>query len=87
MNDDSLELARMISNIHVDLKNDFGELKAEVSGMKGTFTTDIAATKFRVSELEAENVRQGWKDWLDRGILATIILGIHKGLTMLGWKI
>ena len=87
MNGDSLELAQMISNIHVDLKKDFGDLKAEVSGMKGTFSTDIAATKLRVTELEKENVRQGWKDWLERGVLASFILGLHKILTLFGVKI
>ena len=87
MNGDSLELAQMISAVHTDLKNDFSELKAEVAGMRGTFTTDIAATKLRVTNLEEENVREAWKTWLDRGIIATIILGIHKGLTLLGVKI
>ena len=87
MNGDSLELAQMISNIHVDLKKDFGDLKAEVAGMRGTFSTDIAATKLRVTDLEKENIRQGWKDWLERGVFASFILGLHKILTLFGVKI
>lgn len=87
MNGDSLEIAKMISQVHADLKKDIGEVRVQVAGMNGTFTTDIAATKLRVTNLEAENVREGWKTWLDRGIITSIILGIHKGLTLIGVKI
>ena len=87
MNGDSLELAQMISAVHTDLKNDFAVLKSEVSGMKGTFTVEIDGAKARIKDLEDENIREGWKDWLERGVFASFILGIHKMLTLFGVKI
>jgi len=87
MNGDSLEIAQMISAVHTDLKNDFAGLKAEVAGMNGTFTAKIAGAEARIQDLEDENVRDEWKTWIGRFSFGGAILAIHKGMTLLGWKI
>lgn len=78
MKGDSLELAKMISDVHVDLKEKFGDLQAEVANLRGTFSTDIEGTKLRVKSLEDENVREAWKTWAGRVTFGGVIFRADK---------
>jgi hypothetical protein len=52
MNGDSLELMQALGTIHADLKQDIGDLKAEVAGFKGAFTSDLKAANVRMKNIE-----------------------------------
>lgn len=87
MNGDTLELAQMIQSMERNIGTQIGDLKAAVSGMNGTFSAKISGAEARIQDLEDENVREEWKTWVGRFSFGGAILAIHKGMTLLGWKI
>lgn len=87
MNGDSLEIMNAIGDMRSDLQEDLGNLKAQIAGMNGSLTTGLLATNDRVKRLEDENTREGWRNWLERGVLAGLFLGVHKILNAFGIKI
>lgn len=87
MNGDTLELAQMIQSMEGRLGDKISDLKSTVSGMNGAFTVEISGAKARIKDLEDENVREEWKTWIGRFSFGGVIFALHKGMTMLGWKI
>jgi hypothetical protein len=87
MNGDSAEIIKYIGEIHADLKEDIGKVTATVSGINAAFTTGLAATNHRVTELEKENERDEWKQWAERIFIVGGTMSVHKILTLFGIKI
>lgn len=87
MNGDAVTIMKAISDMRADLKEDIGDIKKDIGTMNGEFTADIKNVKERVGDLEHENVREHWKQWLERGMFAGIFLGIHKILNLIGFKV
>lgn len=87
MNSDSLELANMMSAMETRLSDKIGTVAIAVAGMKGEHTAKIESVELRVKDLEEENVREGWKEWLNRGGIVAVTMVIHKGANLIGWKI
>ena len=73
--------------MHVDFVKELGEVRTEVAGVKGTLTARVDATEARVTDLEQENIREGWREWLNRGGIVGVTMLIHKGANAIGWKI
>ena len=80
MNDDSLEIMQAIGSMHADLQKQIGEIKSDISGMKG----DLNA---RVVSLETAESRGFWVDAIKGSLGAAPLVGLHMLLHKLGWKI
>jgi hypothetical protein len=87
MNGDSIQIMAAIGDMKSELQKDIGGLKADLAGAKGTFSTEIKSLHASVQELKDENVREGWKSWLERGGIIAGALTLHKIATAIGWRI
>lgn len=60
-----------------------GEIKATVAATKQA-VDDLAGPQGRVTKIEAQQVREGWKDWVHTAIVIPLSAGlsvvIHKVL-------
>ena len=86
MKGDSLELMQALGSIHADLKQDIGEVKAEVAGLKGTFTSDLKAVRDRMDVMEKDADDQ--KFWGNvKSSTGPFMVFLHVAAHKLGFKI
>jgi len=86
MKGDSLELMQRLGEIHADLKQDLGNLKTEVAGFKGTFTSDLKAMSARMDVMEKDADDQ--KFWGNvKSSTGPFMVFLHVAAHKLGFKI
>lgn len=87
MNGDALELMQKLGEIHADLKEDIGSVKTEMAGFKGSISSNLEATNFRVTAIERAAADDKFWDRVKTIIVLPVVFAIHKVLTTLGMRI
>lgn len=89
--DEVFQISEMMGSMERRLSDKIGDVSTQVAGTTGRLSAEVEAVRLRTGALEAENVREEWKNWLDRGVFGGAIVGVnfilHKVATTVGWKI
>jgi hypothetical protein len=90
MTGDNLELMRALGEMKADLLDDIGEVKSQNAAQLQSITNlrrELLGDGGRVKNLEKRMDDQEFWQNVKTVIVIPFLLGIHKVLTAMGWKI
>jgi hypothetical protein len=92
----TFDLMKAMQEMEGRLSAQMGEIKSsvatalsQVDGVKDThanFRTELLGKGGRITELEEDMVRQGWRQWLHSLVILPLLGLLHVIAHQLGWK-